>query len=619
MLKAEFCASPTSVVLSKRDAVPSDLWLQLPRNLSPSGATTKNGRLYVPITDFLAARHWLADALQRYECDIDLSEPIQAILGRESLERDEVRGLLAAPFFEASADPILVGARFVQNRNQDLKEFQRRDLRRMLSMSNSANFSVPGAGKTAVTYACYEIQRQSDRVERLLVVSPLSAFDSWCYEAEKWFSPAPRVGWFDGAIPRNCEVLLVNYQRLANNFALISDWIGQGPCHVVLDEAHRIKEGVNGEWGRACLDLAHLAARRDILTGTPAPQRPRDFVALLDFLWPRQSMRILPLAATSTLPTNDTMREVSRRLRPLFARTTKNELRLRAPKLRVEYVSMKPLQQEIYDVVRGQVRNLAYRDRRQFLQIAEVRMYLLQAATNPALLAPALGASRSLTTWPPSPVPTGSSLVEKTIRYSSYEIPRKFEKLASMIAANAKRGRKTLVWSNFVGNLRDLSNTILAPYSPALIYGEVPSSKRERQYATRETELRRFRTDDRCQVLLANPQAMSEGVSLHQECHDAVYLDRTFNAGQYLQSLDRIHRLGLEPGIETRITFLVSRNTIDEVVDVRVRRKAERLSLMLADPHLLVMALPDYDDYGEEVDAEDIDELLNHLAARGIE
>jgi hypothetical protein len=43
----------------------------------------------------------------------------------------------------------------------------------------------------------------------------------------------------------------------------------------------------------------------------------------------------------------------------------------------------------------------------------------------------------------------------------------------------------------------------------------------------------------------ANLAAMAEGVSPRHTCHDAIYVDRTFNAGQYLQSLDRIHRLGL--------------------------------------------------------------------------
>jgi SNF2 family DNA or RNA helicase len=146
-----------------------------------------------------------------------------------------------------------------------------------------------------------------------------------------------------------------------------------------------------------------------------------------------------------------------------------------------------------------------------------------------------------------------------------------------------------------------------------LIYGAVPSGDEDPDAVTRESELRRFRDDNRCQVLLANPAAMSEGVSLHESCHDAIYLDRTFNAGQYLQSIDRIHRLGLPEGTETTITFLVSRGTVDETVDDRVRVKASRLSQMLSDPNLVTMALPDEDAYGEWIDADDVDALFAHL------
>ena len=182
-----------------------------------------------------------------------------------------------------------------------------------------------------------------------------------------------------------------------------------------------------------------------------------------------------------------------------------------------------------------------------------------------------------------------------------------------MVDANATAGLKTLVWSNFVLNIEELAERILAPYQPAVIYGGVPSGDEDAEFVTRERELRRFRRDKRCQVLIANPAAMAEGVSLHEECHDAIYLDRTFNAGQYLQSLDRIHRLGLPPRTKTRITFLVSTGTIDEVVNARVQTKAERLGTMLSDPNLVAMALPDEDSYGEWIDTEDVGALLSHL------
>ncbi len=379
-----------------------------------------------------------------------------------------------------------------------------------------------------------------------------------------------------------------------------------------------MKRGRNGEWGAACLDLAHLAVRRDILTGTPAPQHPSDFVALLNFLWPDQARRILPVDATQAVPTPETMHAISRRLRPLFVRTRKNELGLRDPQLHVELTPMKPVQEEIYAALRARMARAVRsggRDQATLARMGSVTMYLLQAASNPALLAGALGAhGPSSVQWPLSPIPEDSTLADLIREYARHEIPAKFDKMATMVAANAANDCKTLVWTNFVDNLTEISERVLTPYEPAMIRGDVPTGIRPPGQRTRESELRRFRHDDRCKVLVANPAAMSEGVSLHQDCHDAIYLDRTFNAGQYLQSLDRIHRLGLAEHIETRMTFLASISTIDETIDRRLRVKAERLSVMLEDEDLVTMAMPDEEEgYGEVIDADDLEELFGHL------
>jgi len=243
-------------------------------------------------------------------------------------------------------------------------------------------------------------------------------------------------------------------------------------------------------------------------------------------------------------------------------------------------------------------------------------MYLLEAATNPALLTgrtPDQGAIPFR--YPSLAVPAGSSLGNLIARYHRHEIPLKFKKLAVMVAENAARGRKTLVWSNFVGNLLTLER-MLAPYEPALVYGGVPmvDGPIVPGVRTRESELARFRSEPECLVLLANPAALGEGVSLHEVCHDAIYLDRTFNAGQYLQSVDRIHRLGLPSETETRVSFLITSGTIDERVGDRVALKAERLAAMLDDPDLVTMALPDEEEYGEAIeDLGDLAALFAHL------
>jgi SNF2 family DNA or RNA helicase len=203
--------------------------------------------------------------------------------------------------------------------------------------------------------------------------------------------------------------------------------------------------------------------------------------------------------------------------------------------------------------------------------------------------------------------------------YPLHEVPRKFTEVARIVRDNAAQGQKTLVWSNFVRNLATLAKRELAPFEPALIHGGIPMQEDAPEGAhTRESELGRFREDPNCLALIANPAAMGEGISLHETCHHAVYLDRTFNAGQYLQSVDRIHRLGLAPEQVTHVTFLMTEDTVDEVVNVRVAKKAERLALMLDDRDLLTMALPDEEDYGYAIEgAEDVAALFAHLRQTG--
>lgn len=624
-VRVRLAGQPPVVEIGRGFDISDGFWEALPVRLRSLPARDARSVLRVPIERFLGARTWLRDHCVNYGVGLDLDDSVRTLLRRSRDEaaivrdrldaRPAVNGLLAEEVLQGR------GSRF----RRELRDFQVRDLAKLLSLPHGANFSVPGAGKTAVTYALYEAERARSRVQRLLVIAPISAYEAWEGEAERSFSDPPVVRRFSGVIERDAEVMLVNYQKLKEPyFSLISSWALEAPTHVVLDEAHRMKRGQAGEWGRACLQLAHLAARRDILTGTPAPQGPRDFVALIDYVWPMLARQILPESALHPDPPAGSMALVNEALDPLFVRTTKRELGLRPPVLRVEVVELEGLQAEIYDALRNRYAgmfDLTRRDRSMLAQMGEVAMYLLEAASNPSLLSgrsPDQGAIPFR--YPPLAIPPGSDLAELVKRYHRHEIPLKFRKLAKLVEENSALGRKTLVWSNFVGNLLTLER-ILAPHQPALVYGGVPSSDNATVpgMRTRETELARFRTDPKCNVLLANPAALGEGVSLHDVCHDAIYVDRTFNAGQYLQSLDRIHRLGLAPDDETRVTLLLSVGTVDERVDERVGLKAERLGAMLNDPDLVTMALPDEDDYGEILeDLGDLTAMFAHLSGEDI-
>ncbi|MEV6873977.1 DEAD/DEAH box helicase [Amycolatopsis sp. NPDC051128] len=609
------------IVIAERDSrVPDNFWAQLREIWGYDGDPAR--RVRVPLSRFRANLKWLRPACQRYGVGIDWDPQVVALVRKATEERqqlDKVVGSVAGLTVD-EVEARLAGSRF----RRLLKQFQLRDLGRLLALPNGANFSVPGAGKTTVAYATYEAERVASRVSQMLVVAPISAFDSWQTEVDECFKSddVPTVDIYSGDYLTDAEILVVNYHRLASRYDDIAKWVSREPTLVLLDEAHRMKAGRSGTHGSACLDIAFSATRRDILTGTPAPQAPSDFVALLDFLWPDQARRLLPADALRSRPPDDVMHRVGDAIKPLFVRTRKRELGLTQPVMQLRHVPLEGLHRDIYMALRDRYAgmfSMTMSDRAELGRMGTVTMYLLEAASNPHLLA--AGSSDDdppVFRHPPLPVEPGSRLWDLIQRYNQYETPPKIIEVMRMVRENAEADppRKTLVWSNFVRNLRTMER-MLEPYKPALIYGGVPSElNRPLVERTREGELKRFREDPECMVLLANPAAMSEGVSLHLDCHDAIYLDRTFNAGQYLQSIDRIHRLGLPDDVETRLTFLVTASTIDEVVDERIVIKARALSDMLDDPDLVTMALPgeDEDEYGVVLDeVGDVTAVLAHL------
>lgn len=505
-----------------------------------------------------------------------------------------------------------------------LKPFQLENLVQVLRLPHAADFSVPGAGKTTLALAAYAIRRHRGSVDRLMVVAPIAAFEAWKEEAVACFDVPLKVALYGGSdtfVPSDTEVLVSNYNRVANDYDWIRAFVAAGNTQVVLDEAHRVKRGASGVHGRAVLDLAYAATRRDVLTGTPAPQGAYDLVALVKFLYPGQDRQILPASAYFERQgrNDDVLAETHTALARYFVRTTKTELDLPSTDFKVIRREMSPIQSAIYASLVGSYSGefaLADRSRHEMRRLGRIVMYLLEAATNPMLLTSGSDEGDDPGfAHPPVELQGNASIPELLARYSSFETPWKYQEVAAIVADAASRGEKVLIWTNFVRNIRMLSRT-LSEYQPAAVHGGVPSAESAAPgVVTRDMEFNRFRHDEDCKVLLANPAACGEGVSLHHWCHHAVYLDRSFNAGHFLQSQDRIHRLGLKKGVLTRFTLLVSANTIDDAVDGRVQDKVRALSTLMNDPGLVQVALPASDEGEDGAPAfeDDVAAIMAHL------
>ncbi|MGW2187644.1 DEAD/DEAH box helicase [Streptomyces sp. NPDC001719] len=596
-LRIGFDVTRTKAVLRTTPQYKNDL-VQLAARFPTGG---QRGPLFAEITldDFLVGIDALAvwPSPDDVEWEEDLAALVGGVLDDAATADRRLHGEAAdTTVVEASDVRAMLGVDWCA----DLTAFQERDIARLLSLRHGANFSVPGAGKTRVGLAVYAALRERGEVRRVLVVSPKSAYESWLFESDVCFKVPLAAEVMDKSPGAGAEVLIINYERLDRSLAALASWLRAAPSMIILDEAHRMKLGAQGTYGSACMALGPLSQHRLILTGTPAPNGARDLENLLSFVWPGHGRRVV----TSAVGGGD-LAHASAVLRPLFTRTTKHELGLPPFEPRIRYVDLPGLHGEIYDALVGKFSARAEASRDDFDALGKALLRLLMAATSPALLVEGSSRYEPLSYQvPPLDIPQNDSLYALMRDLPSYELSPKYQEALAIVAENAAQGRKTLVWTTFVRGLTTLDQ-MFAEYRPAVVHGGT---------LAREEQLRRFREDPDCMVLLSNPATLGEGISLHQVCHDAVYVDRDFMAGRFLQSLDRIHRLGLAPDAETRVTVLAARGTVDEVVALRLEEKLEFMGRILDDPSVQQLAdLQEEPSVGGGMDMADVRALLGHL------
>lgn len=549
----------------------------------------------------------------RFKTDDSSKSLIERFVAEQRLQKAARSGShLTIP--ESEVEDSLIKLGFDQ---RELRKFQIRDVAKLVNIPNGANFSVPGAGKTTVTLAIHLLT--SKESDKLLVVCPKSAFTAWDEIIQLCISKA--AGWpynsgrfinlsnlsekqilekFDSSN----RYFVTNYEQFTSKKDAYSFVIATYPVHLVLDESHRMKAGQNSLRGAALLSVANLPIRKDILSGTPMPQGQSDLQSQLDFLWPGSSLS--QRIARGELP-NDV-------IRGLYSRTTKIELGLPPVNRRFIQVKMSDAQAALYGIVKSDVlRQLSsFRDGRG-LDIIKARksvMRLLQLASNPILAV--RGISQDIFS-------IENGVINAVIQEG---ISPKMQEVCRLVRLNAKENKKTVIWTIFTQNILDLELQ-LSDLNPVSLYGAIKSGDSE-DFETREGRLKRFHIDESCMVMIANPAAAGEGISLHEICHEAIYLDRSYVSTHYLQSIDRIHRLGLAPGTITNVTIIQAAapaglGSIDYSVSRRLASKIRALEQLLDDEDLHIIAL-DEENAPEAVDfnltTDDIADLIEELEGR---
>ncbi len=513
---------------------------------------------------------------------------------------------------------------------------QERAVAHGLSAGNLANFSVPGAGKTAATLALAALHLAAGTVQIVVVVGPLACFGPWESEARAALprklrsvrvrgNAASRRRLYQDARP--LDLLLTSYATAAADRDALIELCRRFDVLLVVDESHRVKRFRGGLWAPALVTIARWARVRAILSGTPMPQSGRDLFSQLSILWPggeltgsRDHFAVRVDRSFGALM-NDVV--------PFVSRTSKPELGLPPYRIERREVDLPPLQDEIYRLVEARLRhNLAGAETWADM-IAALRrgrpIRLLQAATNPDLLTrrdPMLRLPRLDDASP--------TLFDRLANYRNEERPAKWGLALEIIREVAARGEKVVCWSNFIANLDGFAKYVAREFEIEVyqVDGRVPAGDHSESDVpgtgaagadreTRERVIARFLAAPRPGVLITNPASCSESISLHSTCRNAIYMDRSYDCALFLQSIDRIHRLGLPPDADVRLYLLLARSdgrgTIDHLVDQSLEAKSDNMRRLLEGAEVQPIAL-DADPLADaEGNDEDLAALLRYL------
>lgn len=526
--------------------------------------------------------------------------------------------------------------------NRTLYELQMLAAYHLAFSQNACNFSVPGAGKTSVVYGAYAYlhnlpEGDTKKVDRILIISPLNAFAPWELEYEECFGRKPTSKRLSGKLDveekkqylyemNPAEITLVSYASVISLVDELTYFLKKHRVMVILDEAHKIKNTKGGVISQSIMALAENCKSRVVLTGTPAPNGYEDLFNLFKFIWPTKNIikyhigQLRDMSKTVDDPRVDSLLDT---ISPYFIRIKKGDLgippAINHPPVQVE---MKPSQRKIYDFIEKQyISDIAKsKDSQVKSELIKARMIrLMQAATNPALLAQPLKDFAQIEDVDFDGVQDDSEMLKEILKYSTNEIPAKYEKAKEIIEKIISDGGKVIVWACYIKNIELLKEYLEGNGIPVrTLYGATPIagddiSEEDEEYSlTREAIVKEFHNPDSSfKVIIANPFAVSESISLHKACHNAIYLERSFNAAHFLQSKDRIHRYGLKEGTETHYYYLVSNDSVDGTVHQRLIDKERRLMEIIES-----MPIPLFDNFLDADGDEDIKAVLRDYAKR---
>lgn len=433
-------------------------------------------------------------------------------------------------------------------------EYQKEAVKRMSGEQPIALFDEQGLGKSKIVIDTLCSDIKSDILDGAIIVCKKTLLKTWENEIVK-HSHLSFTNLTGEKTSRKRFFLtfshfyLINYESLIQEEELIYSLMSIRRLALVLDESHKIKNP-ESNITKVIFRIKNNSAKRIIITGTPVANKPEDLWAQFMFLddgkllgtsfieFKKRYNIEIGMGKNEINELNlDILRD---KITSYSIRRTKKTAGLKLPdKIYIqEYVELSGKQKDYYESLKNtlwlEIKDMDGKiiaDNSE--NILKKLLRLTQIASNPRL-----------------------------IDISYQQEPIKFKRLDEMIKIIIENNEKVIIWSSFVGNITELKKRY-KNYKALTLYGDM-------KIADRNKVVDWFQNDSDYKVLIANPSAAKEGLTL-TSANNAIYIDRTFNSVDYLQSQDRIHRISQEK--DCKIINLMAKNTIDEYIEEILTKK----------------------------------------------
>jgi len=417
-----------------------------------------------------------------------------------------------------------------------------------------ALFDEQGLGKTKMVLAALINNMKNKEIDAALVICKNNLLYNWDKEIKTHTNLKSII--ISGTLSGRRRIMqlsvpfyLIGYQSAIREKEILKDLLGIKRFAIILDESHVIKNPLAAVTS-TCLDLGKYAKKHIILSGTPIANSPEDIwtqfmflgVALEKSYQDFKDKYAIKIHQGDSKYNLNALTELKSYIEEKSIRRLKTDVIFDLPNKLYKYISveMKGKQLELYSELRDNL----------LIEIKEMNgNKVIDEAKN--ILKRIIRLNQ---------IASNPILVDK----SYYETPAKFKVIDELIEDIISNNEKAIIWTNYVENV-DILNKRYKKYNSVHIHGAISIFDRNKY-------VNRFQNEDDCKILVANPSAAREGLTLTAS-NNAIYLDRSFNMVDYLQSQDRIHRISQKK--ICNIIVIKAKNTIDDYIDDVIYKKSQ--------------------------------------------